>query len=184
MTTPLPIRALLLGGLATLAALPLRAQEFIPPDRGRTAAPAPGRDTARDDGFRLEILGFSTRGGAQVNKGGQAILGSTIDIMQLGARQVRLRPSFEVGFGRSSTSLAFNLEVVYRFQPDGAAAIPYLGIGVGYHDDTTIKRVWPTVAMGFELPFSRHMNWLIEYHALDGLRRSRFLVGLATRGGG
>ena len=44
--------------------------------------------------------------------------------------------------------------------------------------------MWPTVAMGFELPFSRHMNWLIEYHALDALRRSRFLVGLATRGGG
>jgi hypothetical protein len=184
MTTRMPIRVLLVAGLAALAAAPLAAQEFIPPDRVRPQPAAAAADTGGADGFRLEILGFSTRGGAQVNKGGQAILGSTIDIAQLGSRQVRLRPSFEVGFGRSSTSLAFNLEVVYRFQPDGAAAIPYLGIGAGYHDDTTVKRVWPTVAMGFELPFSRNMNWLIEYHALDGLRRSRFLVGLATRGGG
>jgi hypothetical protein len=28
------------------------------------------------------------------------------------------------------------------------------------------------------------MNWLLEYHALDGLQQSRFLVGLATRPGG
>lgn len=166
-----------------LAAVPLRAQEFIPPDR-RPQAPAQAPANGADDeaGFLIDIFGFSTRGGAQINKGAQVILGSTVDVMQLGAPQVRLRPSFEVGFGQSRTSLALNVEVVYRFTEDSSSAIPYLGLGWGYYDDNTTKRGWPTVAMGFELAFQRNMNWLVEYHALDGLRRSRFLVGLATRG--
>ena len=87
-----------------------------------------------------------------------------------------------MGFSGSERSLAVNVEVVYRFQPDQAPAIPYVGLGLGYYDDTTATRVWPTVVMGFELTFSRNVNWLIEYHALDGLRRSRFLIGLSTRG--
>jgi hypothetical protein len=119
----------------------------------------------------------------QVNKGSQAILGSTVDVAQLGIPQVRLRPSFEVGFGQSNNSFGINLEVVYRFQSDAATAIPYIAVGAGYYDDNVTKRGWPTIAMGFELPFRRNMNWLVEYHALDALRRSRFLVGLATRGG-
>ena len=168
-----------------LTAAPLRAQEFVPPDRrpGATPTTPAQAEPAGESGFIVDILGFSTRGGAQINKGAQVILGSTIDIMQLGAPQVRLRPSFEVGFGQSRTSMALNLEVVYRFMDYSASAIPYLGLGWGYYDDNTTKRGWPTVAMGFELEFQRNMNWLVEYHALDGLRRSRFLVGLATRGG-
>lgn len=166
-------------------ARPLRAQEFVPPDRRPAATPpspqSPG--AVEEPGFIVDIFGFSTRGGAQINKGAQVILGSTIDVMQLGTPQVRLRPSFEVGFGQARTSLALNLEVVYRFTDDSASAIPYLGLGWGYYDDNTTKRGWPTVAMGFELAFQRNMNWLIEYHALDGLQRSRFLIGLATRGG-
>jgi hypothetical protein len=177
----LPAWSLLLG-----AAAPLRAQEFVPPDR-RPAPPsqAPAQSPApASSGFLVDVLGFSTRGGFQVNKGGQVLLGSTIDIAQLGTPQVRLRPSFEVGFGQSSTSIGINAEVVYRFQPDAAPAIPYLGLGWGYYDDRSTKRGWATVAMGFELPFKRNMNWLLEYHALDALKRSRFFVGLATRGGG
>lgn len=177
-------RLVVLTAAIALAASPLAAQEFIPPDRGRP--PSQGQQPAGDPdfGLRADILGFSTRGGFQVNKGGQALIGSTIDVVQLWSPQVRLRPSFEVGFAEAGTSLAINVEVVYRFQPDAAPAIPYLGIGLGYYDDNTVKKGWPTVAMGFELPFRRSMNWLIEYHALDGLRRSRFLVGLATRNGG
>jgi hypothetical protein len=172
---------------AVLIGAPLHAQEFIPPDRGRPAATPATQQPAADNapGFRVDILGFSTRGGAKLNKGSQVILGSSIDVAQLGTPQVRLRPSFEVGFGQSGgTSLSLNLEVVYRFQPDAATAIPYLALGAGYYNDNTVKRGWPTVAMGFELPFRRNMNWLIEYHALDALKRSRFLVGLATRNGG
>lgn len=174
--------------IAVLIAAPLRAQEFIPPDRGRppAAAPPATQDPAAtpSSGFRIDLLGFSTRAGFQVNRGNQALLGSTVDVAQLGIPQVRLRPSFEVGFGQSSTSLAINVEVVYRFQSDASSAIPYIGIGAGYYDDNVTKRGWPTLAMGFELPFKRSMNWLVEYHALDALRRSRFFVGLATRGGG
>ena len=158
------------------------AQDFVPPDRGARPEPTQSAPAASSTGFRVGILGFSTRGGLQVNKESQGVIGSTIDIATLGSPMVRLRPSFEMGFGRATRSLGVNAEVVYRFQPDQAPAIPYLGLGVGYYDDTTSTKVWPTVVMGFELTFSRNVNWLIEYHALDGLRRSRFLVGLATRG--
>ena len=76
-------------------------------------------------------------------------------------------------------------EIIYRFQPDNAPAIPYLGIGIGHmsncHSCTT---VWPTIALGFELQLRPSFNWLIEYHALDRLGRHRFLVGLSTRGAG
>lgn len=182
-----------LTGAACLAAallLPARrldAQEFVPPDRRPGAPPAaspvPSGNDAGLDGLRLDLLAFSTRGGAQVNKQPQFVLGSTLDVVQLWTPQARIRGSFEVGFGRPTTSLAVNAEVVYRLQPDNAPAIPYVGLGVGYYDDSTAKKVWPTVVMGFELRFRRSMNWLLEYHALDGLRRSRFLVGLATRPG-
>ena len=176
-------RSLPFWALVISATAPLAAQEFVPPDR-RPAPPSqtPAQAPAGQSGFVMDVLGFSTRGGFQVNKGGQFLLGSTIDIAQLGTPQVRLRPSFEVGFGNSTTSIGLNAEVVYRFQPDAAPAIPYLGLGWGYYDDHTTRRGWATVAMGFELPFKRNMNWLIEYHALDALKRSRFFVGLATRG--
>jgi hypothetical protein len=166
--------ALLVLGLA-LAASAATAQEFQPPDRGR---PAPDRATVR-----VGILGFSTRGGFQVNEDEQGILGSTVDIVQLGTPQVRLRPSFEVGFGRTDNSLHLATEIVFRFQPDDAPAIPYVGAGIGYYDDGTTDYVWPNFVMGFELRFQRSMNWLVEYHALDRLGRHRFLVGLATRVG-
>lgn len=176
-----------LAAALLLAGHHLEAQEFVPPDRragAQPTTPPPTESTPGTDGLRLDLLGFSTRGGAQVNKDQQFVLGSTLDIVQLWTPQARVRGSFEVGFGRPATSLAVNAEVVYRLQPDNAPAIPYVGLGVGYYDDSAVKKIWPTVAMGFELKFRRSMNWLLEYHALDGLRRSRFLIGLATRPGG
>jgi hypothetical protein len=183
-------RALRLIGVSLLAAFAASraaAQDFVPPDRGRTTPP-PGAAAPRPSGesearFQLGVFGFSTRGGWQVNKGGQGVIGAAVDVAQLGSPLVRLRPSVEFGIGNSFTSIGANLEVVYRFQPDQAPAIPYLGLGVGYYDDRLgSKNAWPTVVMGFELPLKRSFNWLIEYHALDTLRRSRFLVGLSTRG--
>ncbi len=171
---------------AALAAATLRAQEFVPPDRATRPAgtPAPRPDSARS-GLRVDLFGFSTRGGAQLSGGSQAVLGSTIDVAQLWTPRLRVRPSFAVGFGRGANkSLAVNLEVVYRFQPEEAAAIPYFGLGAGYYDDDFTRRGWPTLTIGFELPFRRTMNWLIEYQALDTMRRSRLMVGLATRNGG
>jgi len=177
----------LIGALTLLALAAPRAgaQEFVPPDRGNRPAPAtpPAQTTTpAETGIRLGIFGFSTRGGMQVNRGSQGVIGSSVDVVEFGSPAVRLRPSVEMGFGNSIHSIGVNAEMIYRFQPDQAPAIPYLGLGVGYYDDSTSTKVWPTVVMGFELNFSRTMNWLVEYHALDGLRRSRFLVGLSTRG--
>lgn len=187
MTTRTLTGAAGLAATLLLAVRCLEAQEFVPPDR-RPGQPAPApasapAEGAASDGLRFDLLAFSTRGGAQVNKDQQFVLGSTVDVVQLWTPQARVRGSFEVGFGRPTTSLAVNAEILYRLQPDNAPAIPYVGLGVGYYDDSAVKKLWPTVAMGFELKFRRSMNWLLEYHALDGLRRSRFLIGLATRPG-
>jgi hypothetical protein len=122
------------------------------------------------------------RDGMQVKGGGRGVNGSRIDVGELVMPLVRIRPSIEMGFGSSTKSVGVNVEAVYRFQPDEAPAIPYLGLGLGYYDDSSTTRVWPTVVMGFELAFRHNINWLVEYHALDGLSRSRFFVGLATRG--
>jgi hypothetical protein len=186
-------RAAALALLLSSAAASLgRAQEFTPPDRrGAPAASPPAQSapapaaTGGSAGFQFGLLGFSSRGGWQVNKESQGIIGTTVDIAQLGSPYVRLRPSVEFGIGGAgANSIGVNAEVLYRFQPDNAPAVPYVGLGVGYYDDRLgTKSVWPTVVMGFELPLARSFNWLIEYHALDTLRRSRFLIGLATRGG-
>jgi hypothetical protein len=165
--------------LAALSVSPLAAQEFIPPDRDRPpqTQPSGGGDT----GIRLGIFAFSTRGGYQVNEDNQLVLGSTLDVAELGVPRLRLRPSFEVGFGRAERSLAFNAEVVYRFQDDAAPAIPYLGGGLGYYDDGATEHGWATFVFGFELPYRRTMSWLLEIHTLEGINRARFLIGLATR---
>jgi len=165
------------------AASPAAGQEFIPPDRPPQPPPPQAPQPQRaGTGFIVGVLAFSTRAGAQVNADNQVVLGSTIDIAQLGAPGFRLRPSFEVGFGRPDNSLAINVEGVYRFQDDDAQAIPYIGAGVGYYDDNRVKRGWPTFVFGFELAYSRTTSWLIELHALDGVDRTRVLIGLATRG--
>ncbi len=172
--------------LACAAAPLAHAQDFRPPDPARR--PAADSGTARapqaleSNAVLVGVLGFSTRFGAQVTQDGQAILGSTVDLAQLWSPRVRLRPSAEVGFGQPDRSLGVNVEIVFRFQPETAPAIPYVGTGVGYYDDGAVERVWPTFLLGFELPYQRGLRWLVEYHALDGLRRSRFLVGLAAGG--
>jgi len=157
------------------------AQEFQPPSSG----PRVG-----GGGLRVDLLGFSSRVGADVSDGGALVLGSAVDVAELWSPQVRLRPSFE--FSATGNSRAFHVaaEVIYRFQSDRAPAIPYAGLGVGYfsRDSTSATRlgqtrVWLNVVMGFELAFRPGFNWLLEYHALDRLGRHRFLVGLSTRGG-
>ena len=184
-------QTLVLAGAAALvlAAPGAQAQEFIPPDRRPSppaapdSPPPPTTTQAETRGVFVDIFAFSTRAGAQVNKDGQAVIGSTVDLVQLGIPRLRLRPSFEVGFGQPEKSLGINVEAIYRFQPDAAPAIPYVGLGIGYYDDGVTEYGWPTVALGFELPLRRSYNWLVEYHGLDGLKRSRFFIGLTTRGG-
>jgi hypothetical protein len=167
--------ALILAGLACPFAA-AAAQEFQPPGSASSASPG---------GVRFDLLGFSTRVGADLSGGGSLVLGSAFDVAQLGSPQVRLRPSFEFSGSGTSTALHLALEVVYRFQPDRAPAIPYVGLGAGYFSQASTGRhtVWPTLVMGFELGFRPSFNWLLEYHSLDRLGRHRFLLGLSTRGG-
>ncbi len=169
---------------ATGAAATAHAQEFTPPGGSSSQA-----SSGTSQGAEFGIFGFSTRAGVQVNRGVQGIIGSTVDVATLWSPQVRLRPSFEMGFGKNGKSLHGAVEVIYRLQPDDAPSIPYVGIGIGYFDsgssaDTTVPHVqkfWPTLVMGFELPFRPTFNWLFEYHSLDALGQHRFLVGLSTR---
>lgn len=177
--------ALIALSLAGAAASVAGAQDFRPPDPARRPAAdsAPPAAAAESNALLIGVLGFSTRAGGQVTQDGQAVIGTTLDLVQLWSPRVRLRPSAEVGFGRPEKSLGANLEVVFRFQPETAPAIPYLGAGVGYYDDGSVERVWPTFVLGFELPYRPGIRWLVEYHALDGLRQSRFLVGLAASTG-
>jgi len=167
--------ALILAGLAC-AAVPAAAQEFQPP-----AATEHAGATA----VRFGLFGFSTRIGADLSRGGALVFGSTFDVAELWSPQVRLRPSIEFSGTGTTTALHVAAEVIYRFQPDRAPAIPYVGLGVGYFSQASAgtHTVWPTLVMGFELGFRPSFNWLFEYHSLDRLGRHRFLLGLATRAG-
>ncbi len=170
-----PRLALFLAGLVCAAA-PAAAQEFQPPE---------SQSAAGGNGFRVDLLGFSSRVGIDVTHGGAVVLGSAVDLAELGSPRVRLRPSFEYSGTGSVTSLHVATDVVYRFQPDRAPAIPYLGLGVGYYAPSEgSDKLWLNVTMGFELAFRPSFNWLFEYHGLDRLRRHRFLIGLSTRGSG
>ena len=172
----------LVVALLACAAAPAAAQDFVPPSSGRGSA---------SNGVRVDLIGFSTRVGADVTHRGSLVVGSAFDVAELWSPQVRLRPSFEFSAAGSARSRHVALEVVYRFQPDRAPAIPYAGIGIGYfvQDSTSElnrrqRLVWLNIVMGFELAFRPSFNWLLEYHALDRLGRHRFLIGLSTRGGG
>ncbi len=170
-----PLAALILAALACAVA-PAAAQDFQPPEAGASSA---------QSGIKIDLLGFSSRVGVDVSRGGSVVLGSAVDVAQLGSPQVRLRPSFEYSGSGTSTAIHIATEVIYRFQPDRAPAIPYVGLGLGYYAPSDAgKRLWLNVVMGFELAFRPSFNWLVEYHALDRLGRHRFLVGLSTRGGG
>ena len=172
------VRLVALLAAFTLAAAVARAQEFQPPSSGRPST-GPG-------GLRVDLIGFSTRAGIDVSGGTALVLGSAIDVAELWSPNVRLRPSVEFSGSGTTTALHVAIEVVYRFQPDRAPAIPYIGLGLGYFNQESggVHKVWPTIAMGFELAFRPSFNWLLEYHALDRIGRHRFMLGLSTRGGG
>jgi hypothetical protein len=174
----------LLGLLPLLPLLPLsvRAQEFIPP-RDQTVDTTASR-------VRLGIFGFGLRMGVDFAGRSQAILGPTLDAGDLFSDRVRIRPSAEVGMGDTATTYVMNLELMYRFTADKEIAVPYIAFGGGVYSQERCAatpdcpRVWAQFGLGFELKFREHINWLLEYHGEDGLRRHRFLIGLTTRRGG
>ena len=168
-------RLVALLAAVALACPALGAQEFQPPGSAREAG---------SGGLRLDLIAFSTRGGVDLSDGASLVLGSSFDVAELWSPAVRLRPSFEFSGSGATRALHLGLEVVYRFQPDSARAIPYVGLGLGYYHEGGggESKLWPTVAMGLELSFRPAFNWLVEYHSLDRLGRHRLLVGLSTRG--
>ena len=169
------IRLMLVAAPLVCAAPRATAQEFQPPSGGG-ASPVAG------SGLQFDVFSFSTRAGIDVSRPAQWVVGSTLDVAELWSPRVRLRPSLEVSSDGNVIRLHWSGEVTYRFQPDDAPAIPYVGIGVGHMSRCGgCTTIWPTVAMGFELRFRPAFNWLVEYHALDRLGRHRFLIGLATR---
>jgi hypothetical protein len=171
-----------LAGLVCAAALVAAApraaaQEFRPPE---SPVPAPA------EGLVVDIFGFTTRAGIDVSRHAEWVVGSTVDIAELWSPRVRLRPSLEVASDEAAgVTLHWAGEIVYRFQPDAAPAIPYLGIGLGHMSRCPhCVTLWPTVTLGFELYFRPGINWLVEYHSLDRFGKHRFMIGLATRGSG
>lgn len=157
-----------------LAAPAAVAQEFHPPS---------GSVTSSAGGFQADLYSFSIRGGVDLSHRARWVLGTSLDVAQLWSPRVRLRPSVEIASDTAATvTFHWAGEITYRFQPDNAPAIPYVGIGVGHMSNCrSCTTIWPTIVLGFELQFRPSFNWLIEYHALDRLGRHRFLVGLATR---
>jgi hypothetical protein len=168
------VAGLIVAAALVLAAPRAAAQEFRPPSEN-SSPPA--------DELLLDLFGFTTRAGIDVSRHAEWVIGSTVDVAQLWSPRVRLRPSLEVASDEAAgVTLHWAAEILYRFQPDAAPAIPYLGIGLGHMSRcSSCTAIWPTVVLGFELSFRPGINWLIEYHSLDSFRRHRFLIGLATR---
>lgn len=175
----------LLRLLCFLPLLPLlpraaSAQEFQPP---RTQA------SGTATGLRLGLYGFGTRIGVDPSGHKQAILGTTLDLGDLFTDRVRLRPSAEIGLGDSVTTYVVNMELLFRFTADSEVAVPYVAFGPALYSQercataVDCPQIWAQFALGFELRFRGHMNWLLEYHGEDALRRHRFFIGLTTRRG-
>jgi hypothetical protein len=171
------IRTVAILGLAVSGAL--RAQQFVPPEE--RASPS--------SGIRLGLFGFGARLGVDFEGTNEAIVSVTLDAADLFTPQVRLRPSLEIGIGDSLGSYVGNLELMYRFTPDTEIAVPYVGFGLGLWSQQRCAStpecpdLWAQFALGFELKMRDQINWLLEYHGENGLRRHRFLIGLATRRG-
>jgi len=159
------------------AALPASAQDFTPP----------AEEDAPPTSVKFGLFGFSSRLGVDFRGVNQAIASIAVDVADVYSDRVRLRPSFEIGAGGGLATYVGNIELVYRFMPDSEQAVPYVGFGLGVYGQTACgaapgcPKIMPQFALGFELRFRNNMNWLLEYHGEDALRRHRFFVGLATR---
>lgn len=166
------------SALVIVLAAPAAAQEFVPPEESGAA-----------HGLRVGLFGFATRVGVDFAGGNQAIVSVALDAADVFTDRVRLRPSFEIGLGDSLNSYVGNLEFLYRFTPDTEIAVPYVGFGLAVWSRQRCAAVadcpdvWAQFALGFELRFRGPMNWLLEYHGEDWLRRHRFFIGLTTRRG-
>ena len=155
----------------------LVAQEFVPPK------------SPTQRGTRIGLFGFGVRGGIELRREGQFVLGSTLDIGNVVSNRLRLRPSAEVGVFNGPNTYVGNFEALWRFTDDEVAATPYVGTGIGVAgreecgQDPQCPDVWVNFVFGFELHYRSTFNWLIEYHGMDAMRLHRIYVGLTTRRG-
>lgn len=176
------LKRLSLRFLALLPLLPLSAgaQEFVPPQE---------QEGGQTSGFRLGVFGFGSRAGVDFAGRNQVIVSPALEVADLWTSRVRLRPSVEIGLGDTAATYVMNLELMYRFTADTEVAVPYIGFGGAVMSQdrcataVDCPRLWAQFALGFELRFREHINWLLEYHGEDGLRRHRFFIGLTTRRG-
>ena len=153
-----------------------------------------GQDAVSDDGGRpwikLGIYTLGLRGGVDIEGDGQALAGGSLDLGYLYSERLRFRLVGELGFAPSPNSYVGSFELAYRFTPDSNIAIPYLGTGIGLAGNelcgtvSGCPAVWWQFVLGFELRLNDRVNWLIEYHPQNALRRHRILVGIVMRGGG
>jgi len=160
-----------------LAARLAAAQEFVPPK------------TDGHGGTRIGLFGFGVRGGVDLRASSQLVLGTTLDIGDLFTNRVRLRPSAELGLFNGPNTYVANMEALWRFTDDEEVATPYVGLGLGVAGregcgaDPQCPDLWLNLVFGFELRYRSTFNWLLEYHAMDRLRRHRLYIGLTTRRG-
>ena len=183
MTRQLLVRAIVvLAAAVGLAPIGVEAQEFIPQD-------AEEQVTSGNGGLNLGLYGFSMRMGLDIEGGGDAqpLLSLALDMGDVFTRRLRLRPSAEIGFGNAVDTYVVNAEVMFRLADDTEAAVPYIGggFGVAGQDNCGLApkcpEVWLQFALGFEIRIREFLNWLLEYHAEDGLQRHRLFIGLSTR---
>ncbi|MCH7491583.1 MAG: hypothetical protein IID05_12935 [Gemmatimonadetes bacterium] len=183
MTRQLLVRAIVvLAAAVGLAPTGVEAQEFIPQDAEEQA-------TSGNGGLNLGLYGFSMRMGLDIEGGGgaQPLLSLALDMGDVFTRRLRLRPSAEIGFGNAVDTYVVNAEVMFRLADDTEAAVPYIGggFGVAGQDNCGLApncpEVWLQFALGFEIRIREFLNWLLEYHAEDGLQRHRLFIGLSTR---
>ncbi len=176
-----PLRWLLLLVVVGAPLGKLTAQDFAPPETGQAA---------EGSKIKIGLYGFGARLGWDFEEDARGIVSLTLDLGNLGSPQVRLRPSVEIGFAEDDNTYVVNAEVLYRFSPDTEKAVPYVGLGLGVagQDDCefapSCPGVWLQFVLGFELAFRDNMNWLLEYHAEDAVRRHRLFIGLTSRRGG
>ena len=181
MTRRLLVRAIVvLAAAVELVPIGADAQEFTPPDAEEQAATGEGR-------LNFGLYGFSMRMGLDIEGDTQPLVSLALDIGDVLTDRLRLRPSAEIGFGNVIDTYVVNAEVMFRFTDDTEAAVPYVGggFGVAGQDNcrlaTVCPEVWLQFALGFEIRIREHLNWLLEYHAEDGLQRHRLFIGLSTR---
>ncbi len=128
---------------------------------------------------RQLVMGLGGGAGATIDPD-QVHLGLYADLGEV-YEKVRIRPSFEVGFGDNVTTLALNPEAIYLFRGSRTDWYPYAGAGLGfvYYDFDT----------GYGNPDRDGGDWDVGAWLIGGLetwasRNSKFFLELKLGPGG